>query len=334
MSRKFRALLVAVVATAGLLVTAMPAQAQDDLNEVVAALKSSHVYVSPTAGASPNTASQLKAQLRSGDHVFVAMLPADANANPQDLADKLSQQVGDPQAVVAVTVGRKIAAAAPSLPSGTAADLAVRADSVSNASDVALGTFIVNIHNWQAAHPEEITSTVSTEDSNVVTSVVLPGGGVLVLLALGFVILRQRLRRKHGDIKLRSPEKVRDAIRGILQLQSQVDDSATRQTINLLVRDTEEVFARLRKHGSKAELADTASTFDNHLTSLYEVLAQYVDVQNNRRYYEQPDRALASGREAVNGFAQYALVSAQRAGQSELTRFRVNTKILSAQRYS
>ncbi|HSX00744.1 MAG TPA: hypothetical protein VLF67_00755 [Candidatus Saccharimonas sp.] len=331
--------IIAAFAAAVLLVVAAPAHAGTYLDEAASALQHSQIYVSPAAGASPNAQSELSAQLRHGDNLYIALLPAAAsaetNGDVQAFADQLSQHLGG-NAIVAVGIGRDIrAVAAKALPSGVAADLAQRASGVSTSALEALGTFIVNVHNYQDQHPEAVVTGGSGSGGGGTWIIFLVVALVLLGAAGGFWFYRTRIYSPDAEpkIKLSAPNQMHDELRDILALREHIADRSLRDLITQMVKDTQEVFTRLGVN-SPSEVSTATVTFETHLQNVRDVLKQYIDVQNNPRYYESPSRALADGREAIEGFAEYVLASARRAGRSQLTMFNVNTKILSAQRYS
>lgn len=340
-----RTLTSAVFAVLVTLVAAAPAYAGAYLDEAVAALKSAPVFVAAgTEGTNPNTAIGLKGQLNDGDNIVIAMLPEKAASEFGGEAQTFAQLLDDvtgKQHIVIVSIGDDVAASTRLLPEGVAADQLNRAASVSTSTQETIVTFIRNVHSWQSAHPEEVAKRQPESEKGEEIPwdlVILSCASLFSLISTLLVVVsvRRRGRRQPADpkIKLRSPDQLRDELRGILDRRAQIRDQALRETITRLVQDTEELFKRLRANAKPAAVDEATTNFESHLQSLLSVLDQYIDVQNNPRYYEHPADALHDGREAIDGFAEYALNSARRAGRQNLTAFRVNTKILSAQKYS
>jgi hypothetical protein len=338
-----RTLISVVFATLIGLVVATPAYAGAHLDEAVAALKNTSAFVAVgTEGTDSNTANNLAAQLSGGDTMVVAMLPANAasefGGEAQNFAQQLDDALGNKH-IVAVSIGNDVATATQLLPDGVASDLMVRAGSVSTSTPETLGTFIRNVHTWQAAHPEEVAKRQPSKERDENSSLPwLLAVGISLSCALSIYLIyrtvRPRRQSREPKVKLQSPSRLQDELRDILARRSKIQDPALRETITQMVRDTEVVFRRLRANATPVTVETTSASFEGYLQSVLSVLDQYIDVQENTRYYDNPQGALADGRDAINGFAEYVLNSAKRAGRQDLTQFRVNTKILSAQKYA
>jgi hypothetical protein len=87
------------------------------------------------------------------------------------------------------------------------------------------------------------------------------------------------------------------------------------------------------KSGSNDKKKD-ALFFYERLTEVDEVLIKYIEVQDNKRYFYNPNDLLIRGKESVRDFSTYVLDSIRRGNAADLIDYKVNTNILEAQRYS
>jgi hypothetical protein len=317
------------------LLVAIPAHADNSLDDAVAALKDAPVYVAPgTEGTSPTTASDLMDLLRDGDNIAIVMLPASAG-DPGSAAGKIDQATGHKR-IVAVSVDNNLAASSGIMPSGKAADLLARAVNVSTNPVETLQTFIRNVHSWQAQHPQAPASKPTQKDKGgpPLVPIILV---VVLATVLGFFAARQLLQPRsydtaEGPIRFQSsPDKVRDILRDIMERRAEVNDGELGSIIEQACQDTEQYF---RRNSDPSKRDEDTTTFVNHLKGVRNVLVQYLDIQNNRRYYDDPEGLMQQGYDAIDGFAAFVLQSNKRGRRDELTEFRVDTQILSAQRYS
>jgi hypothetical protein len=356
----FRRIVLAALALVLIVLVPTPAQAAPKLDDAVAALKNSRVYVAPgTEGTDADTAAILAEQLNDDDNIAIVMLPVSAiqmNLNPDSaeaeaVAARLAEATNH-QYTLGVAFGNdstKVAATSKLLPTGVASTLMKRAITNSTNNQETVVTFIRYVHSWQTQNPEAVKKPPKPNPAPVAEPAEEGGVSwgiiglivvcVLFALALGLRAITLVVDKSDGQrdgterVKLRGPDRIRDELRSILDKRPAINDRDLRDTITQLVHDTEEVFRRLERN-SPDQVNTSVVAFEQHLQSLIRVLDQYVDVQNNPRYFENPQKALQDGREAVAGFATYVLRSAQRAGRQQLTGFTVDTKILSAQRYS
>jgi hypothetical protein len=306
------------------------------IDDVATALKQSPVYVaSGTENTDSDTADELAGQLNKGDNIVIVMLPAsrlDASGSIGDLVRKI-ESVTASNKIIGLSVGDEVVGFSRLLPAGTAADLMSRAKSVSTNTSETLSTYVRNVHDWQTNHPEEPASK-PVEDSGGV-----PGWIFLVVaLAIGACVLIGVIRVSNSNastesIKFKkSPDVVKELLKKLLDARQEVRDQSLNNLLVQICTDCEAYFARASRQG-KQDSADVEA-FTRHLHSLNDVLVRYVDIQDNSRYFEDADELLQSGYEAIEGFAELVLNSIKRDGRRGLTNFNVDTKILSAQRYS
>lgn len=313
------------------LLAAPTAQAQTNINEVVSALKKTHVYVAPDAeGTNQDTPGELAAQLNGSDRLVLVMLPANGDS-PEVTARAIDKATGH-KYIVGLSIGSELTAASTIMPDEVARDLMQRAVDTGTNPAERMVTFARNVHEWQADHPDEPASKEADK-----------GGANIVLIAILFVFVAAAvlaviatIGRNHEDeadqqIKFKaSPGDVRDVLRKIQDLVPQVHDSRMRESVRQAISDTEAYFRR--SVGSTSRKHD-ADVFVAHLTSVKDVLTRYVDIQDNPRFFDHPEVLMDKGLDAVNSFGEFVLRNIKAGRKSDLTQFNVDTDILSAQRY-
>lgn len=310
--------------------------AQDYVEEAVQALQSSPVYVSPgTEGTDGNTASKLRSRLTRGDNIVLVMLPAKAEvelgADPNTIATRLSEKL-DNQRIIGLAVGRKVVGYAPWMPD-VAADQMRKANSVSNDSVTALGTFVQNVHNWQREHPQPVlVPPISPEESGG-----LPWLLILVLMVVVVGIIagltitvnsRNAAEARVGRTHFKAPDPVSDLLSRIARERAQVRDEELKGALLQLCVDIERYFRK-----SSSDKRRDSLFFKERLTEVANVLAKYIEVQDSPRYYHEPQAELARGKSSILDFSQYVLESIRSGNTADLVPYRVNTNILQAQRY-
>lgn len=317
--------------------------AQTSTDDVVTALQSSPVYVAPgTENTNPDTAGVLQQQLKPGDNIIIVMLPSNALTGQEGGVNQYLIQLDTATGgkyIIGLAVGDNITAYSAILPAGEATDLMTRARSVSTTSSETLGTFVRNVHDWQRRNPQEYASQPINKASDSFPVVpAIAGGSLLLVIAVFVTALIRRSRRRslldpNGRLKFKkSPESVRVMLDKISELRKQVDSNEVRAIIRQFQLDTEAFFSRVNL--SRDDQAEQVRVFRNNLEAVQKVLIRYIDVQDNTRYWDNPQELLASGEDAFSGFAEYVLNNIKQGGRRDLTDFRVDTKILSAQRYT
>lgn len=297
--------------------------AVDYIKDAAEALKRSPVYVAPgTEGTDNDTAAKLQARLNSNDNIVLVMLPtaaeAELEADISTIATRLSQALGN-QRIIGLAVGRNVVGYAPSLPSGVASDQMRRANSVSNNPITALGTFAQNMHIWQREHPQPILPQPTSNGTDLSWL-----SWLILLVSVGIAGIYLYAKTKSGN---KVPEQVRVLLSQIEQTSQQVHNSELRDTLLQICLDIE----RYYQSSSKGKKRDPL-LFKDRLSDINDILEQYIDIQENPRYYPEPEVWLSSGREAIIDFASYVLEKIQSGNEDELANYRLNTYILQAQR--
>lgn len=318
------------VATVLMALSFVGAASAADIPFLIDELSLNSVYVATNVpGADSNTLGVLKTELRKNDNIILVMLPRD-NDEAEAIALEINKGLGGKK-IVGLTAGDKAVGYSTLLPSGVAAQLMKRAATVSTTMEETLGTFAQNVHDWQRQHPQAAAAQPTKKGGGTSMARVLV---FLLLIVIVFVfiasVLLSKKKPKTGDeVQLKkSPDPVRDQLSRLLKSRDRIKDTYLHDTLTQICRDTEAFFQR-----RKIDESDT-SVFEAHLSSLNNVMERYLDIQDNPRYFEDPESLLNSGEEAAASFAIFVLEAIRRDGRRDLTDFRVDTDILSAQRYS
>lgn len=334
---------IAVIAGLFLLtvVSSGNAFAADPVENAINSLKTSPVYVEAgTENTDRDTVAGLKSSLSQNDHIFLVMLPASAadNTSIDDIAQRIDDATGHKH-IIGLAVGSKTIGFSSLLPAGVATDSMSRADSLANRPVDALATYVKIIHEWQKANPEPQPESPATAGGETTSNgpralTVIAVGVIMGLIGLWFTRRFVLARSDDSRPSLKaSPSIVRDELSQLHELSGQVHSVEMRDTISQIITDTEAFFKRSVK-SSTHDTAEDAQIFERHLQAVVKVVERYVDIQENPRFYDDPRDLMVQGSAAIAGFAEYVLMSIKRDSATALTNYRVDSNILSAQRYS
>jgi|GEM_PF-3924480 len=303
--------------------------------EVAVQIVHDNAYVDGSVSGAANVKARLKSQLADGDHVAIVMLPS---ADFEEVTSFLGNLDDATQHayIIGFSAGDQIVGYSSALPNGVAADQMTRAGNVSmNVTETQL-TFIRNIHNWLAQHPEVVLPSLPSEKSTAETPAgdsafswwpILVGSCVALLaLFLVWVTYRKRSRAKKS---FNAPDSVARLLVRIMEQRAAVTDAALREKIKTACEYTEAYFVR---NTSPQYIESDTEQFCGHLENLLRVLTLYIDIQDNPHYYREPKASMDMGRDAVAGYADFALNSVRRGTDTRLVEFTVQTDILAAQR--
>ncbi len=324
-------LLMALAAPA----TPSAAYAASYLNEAVQALQSGSVYVSPLApGTNAGTKAQLERQI-GGSDIAVAVLPREAvNETGGDIVTftrEVAVQSGKP--TVVVSLGGDLEAVSTVLPTGKASQLANAAERETPSVETALGDFIAEVRTGKAPQPPQASVPEEGEGGFGLLSIL----GLVLLLIGVFLVFRLWVRMQGSSgsprVKSQAPDTVKALLAEIVELSQEVQDTQMRKHLDLARIDTEQLFIRLKRSGSN-RIHEITAMYEGSLKAIRDVLVKYLDIQENPRYFEKPQDRLAEGREAAAQLAAGVLKNVQEVERGALTDFRVNTKILTASKFS
>lgn len=310
--------------------------ATPDVDDIVAALQESSVYVAEGAtGTNSDTAAMLEAQLYESDHIAIVMLPSDGISSSQE-ADALAGQISDAlnnEDIVAVAAGDFYGADGDILPAGTADELMNRANAVSQTSIDTVNTFIRNVHDWVRANPQqvEVPEAVAAAGPDL-TWIWFVALGLLVIPGT-IIALTVARRRTHAAVKYTAPGGLNDPIRQLMNLGKRIPerDGRMAEAINDVCRHTEAYFTRLSPQKRRDDAAIRA--FEINLVRIREIVDVYIDTLKNREYFDDPKETQTEALEAVQVFAESVKTSIKRNNRQAMLDFRVNSQILTAQRY-
>lgn len=274
------------------------AQADEPIDQAINSLKTNPVYVAEgVQGTTPDTAPQLARRLRDNDHLLIVMLPAPVGVEvSNDLLQTTLTKISDAfegKKIIGLTIGTSAIAAAPMLPAGTASTLMTRAESVGTNPVETLGTFIVNVHDWQVKNPEPIPPAppqpaVPLAEQSWFKALVGLAIGAVAGVAIAYAIkLYKRRRESVGDIQFNAPPSVNQWTKELLSLREKIntDDHAMRSAMMRVCTEVEAYFAPTASgHIRPSEEIEKSLKWAK--TSVVEV---YLKLQNTPTYYRNVD---------------------------------------------
>jgi hypothetical protein len=155
--------------------------------------------------------------------------------------------------------------------------------------------------------------------------------GAVLGWPIGLALMRLRSKKSRDDEERKrfdAPDRVSELLNKIARQRDRVHDSQLQRTLYQCCTDIERYF----KQYSGDKQRDT-TVFANHLGSVLSVLEKYIEVQDAKRYFNDPDEIMRNAEESINDFAEYVLTSIRNGNDANLIDYTVNTKILQAQRY-
>ena len=330
---------------------AIPASAATSVDTIVGALQKAPVFVvDGTEGTTSDTAATLTGKLSDGDNIVIVMLPADETLSVEDV-NALTQKISNGlkgERIVGIAVGAQFAGAASMLPSGTAADLMNRAQTVSTNSVETLTTFIRNVHDWQKNNPDYIpTPKPEKAESGVPVWPFIVGGVLLVTIML--VIFLTTRRRIRGRVHYTAPGNLNDPVRSMMEYRKRLErdrywdtyspsiNAARRESVERMFvaidatcRYTEAYFKRF---ASEKKNSGTLVIFNNQLELAQKVVKDYVYTYENSEFVDNPIQVMKRGHDAIEGLAETILSSIKKGNNDRLMDYKVSTNILDANRY-
>ena len=123
-------------------------------------------------------------------------------------------------------------------------------------------------------------------------------------------------------------DQIKDLLSEIVREREKVNDPELKAVISQMFLYIEKYF-----QSSGKDKVREALFFKDHLTEVAQVLEKYIEIQNNRHYYNDPKTELRKGKESIIEFSQYVLSSIRRGNADDLIDYTVNTNILRAQHY-
>lgn len=307
--------------------------ATDDVNSAIMALKTSDVYVAPgLSGTTTETAASLQQSLQPGDHIVLVMLPKTSSTSAQ-VASQILGSLKE-HTTLGLSLNGQVSAFTNHLPNGVVTDLMSRASSIASSPSETLTTFASITQQYQAAHPETVSSTSSPSHHGGSSMGAWIGGacGLLVVIAILLFLLFRHRESTNSGIASASPSSLRPLLGELQRFAGSIDDRVTADRLRTIVSDTGAFFQRSHLSRSR-DTQQEATEFERKFNDAVKMLSTYVDVQNNPRYYDSPHDLLQSGQAAIEGLAESVLKSVKRGNTTSLLDYKVNTDILNAARY-
>lgn len=157
----------------------------------------------------------------------------------------------------------------------------------------------------------------------------LAGPTVLaVLAALGTKLMLTRSAAEITDHAYR--EDSRDQMKACLDLVGQIRASARqvrsaslKHQVHRMAQVVPDLLRRVERT-SPSSLYSSSSQLRAHLESLDVVVRTFADIEGNPAYYDQPERQLASGEQAVARFVEFATDNIKLVNQGDLAAYQAN----------
>lgn len=319
-----------------MLLLSQKVSAQEDfdyITDVLKALEKNNVYVDPSIdGPDKTVTAKLQKIIKSSSNIVLVVLPDDAGeeGDIHSIAIEISKKKGT-EYIIGISVGNEVLGYAPSLPAGVAADQMKRADSVSNDPVTALFTFSQNMNSWLAKNPQPTPTLVYEDGKEPMRLTPL----IMILLISGvssmFYVLHILIRPKKPDnekTNFKAPSQIKTLLSEISKSRESIRDDEFKEILQTMCLDIERYFT------DESEDKDRdAVSFKERLVDVLEVVQKYVEIQNNQRYFYEPETQMRKGKESVRDFSVHVLESIRQGNAAELLDYKVNSNILQAQRY-
>lgn len=300
-----------------------PASADTPPTQIAAVLQQSSVYVDVSIGDADAITSRIKSRLNPGDDIYVVVLDSTTQASASSTARAVAALSSTPKTVLVASATDSSVVAMSSWPPQVEADdlLARVASVVQNPTDLAL-RFVQSVHEWQDANPKPKPPVPPVDHSTAIYGSVGGVVCVLVVCAIGFVIVRrnQRFREING-----APRRYRRTLRQLLTYRDKFVGTPLAGDITQICTDAVYFF---RDDSENDQLVY------RHLENVVPVLRTYAKVQNDRRYYEEPDTLLEKGEASVRELREFVYAVAQHRNRGEVNQYEVNTRIVQDARNS
>jgi hypothetical protein len=128
---------------------------------------------------------------------------------------------------------------------------------------------------------------------------------------------------EYGADADRKADEVARTVREIRKLSRDVASPTVRHLLQQSADHVPELLNRVRAT-SPNSLYSSASQLGAHLQSLLGVVRQYLDIQRNPAFYDDPAALLAGGEQAVQRFTEFTIDSLRLVNQGELAQYQAN----------
>lgn len=134
---------------------------------------------------------------------------------------------------------------------------------------------------------------------------------------------------------LQAEQKVRAVLKHVQKLRELLQHVKNPQTSALLIHicnDVEELLRRVRDN-SPTSLLSSATALDGYITRMVPLVEKYLDIDTNRRYYEQPNQKLQEIQAGFSSFDTYLVNSIQLITKGQDLVLDVDLRMLEATQY-
>lgn len=333
-------IMLVMVAVVVAIFMAQPANATTYATFAIHVLKKTPVYVAVgTESTDSTTAGQLKDQLNKGDNINLVMLPSKAattETQALSIAKAISKGVGKDKIIgLSVGDGSTFVAYAPSLPSGTPAELMQHAVTVSTTSSETLITFVRNVHDWQTENPQAATPAHKAKSAPVGLILLIVLGCALLATGLVFTlyyIWRYLRRRIKDEVKYNSPHDVNQLIKQLMNKRNRITDDRMNNAVLSVCLYTEKYFSVFGpgKRNNSTEL----QSIERNLASAVKIVDKFIEVSKDKdEFYDDRRAILALLNEANESFAASLLKSIRSGNKQAMIEYEFDTNVLNGSLY-
>ncbi|GIF90798.1 hypothetical protein Cch02nite_42420 [Catellatospora chokoriensis] len=128
---------------------------------------------------------------------------------------------------------------------------------------------------------------------------------------------------EYGADADRKADEVVRAAKEIRKLSRDVASPSVKHLLQQAAEFVPELLERVRAT-SPNSLYSSASQLGAHLQSLHGVVRQYLDIQRNPTFYDDPAALLAGGEQAVQRFTEFTIDSLRLVNQGDLAQYQAN----------
>jgi hypothetical protein len=128
---------------------------------------------------------------------------------------------------------------------------------------------------------------------------------------------------EYDDDAGRKADEVRQAVKELRKLSRDVASPSVKHSLQQSAEYVPELLDRIQAT-SPNSLFSSASQLGAHVQSLLGVVRQYLDIQRNPAFYDDPAALLAGGEQAVQRFTEFTIDSLRLVNQGDLAQYQAN----------
>ncbi len=304
------------------------------VDDAVAGLETSAVYVSPEVGGGAELASSITAQIGDAS-VGVAVFSDNASleASGPEIVAELAQRTDYDTIIVAV--GDDLSAGSFVLARGEAMQIANQAESAPTLEEALTET----VQGVVAA--SDAPSAPESDGSGGVVIALAIGVAVIVAAVIGVVALVRSRRRPRGALP--TPEPVRGQVQTLRALSAEYAAAAasghplagqTAQDITAIADNVTQLFERLGGKGSEAQRRLAEIEYGDKLGKLTVALdrSYLLDILTHPHLWDDPDERVSEVRDAVVAVSDQLVENIKQVNAQRALRFQVSLDTLIGRR--